>query len=188
MSCKGGPPTPHMRGCSCCLPGAGCQERAARSGLPALFALRVAAWDSLRRLQVGVSLLLERVAQPGWQGALADPARVLAGPRLRLLLLRCARPAQMPLFPFCARAMQWLPPWASMQHLELPQPAVVGPTLYRPCRSPQCRHAGTRLLGPLVGGAALPMPPAVTLASQAVLLLLVNINEAYCETPVSIGT
>jgi hypothetical protein len=32
------------------------------------------------------------------------------------------------------------------------------------------------------------MPPAVTLASQAVLLLLVNINEAYCEAPVSTDT
>lgn len=72
----------------------------------------------------GAALLLEREAQPGWRGALADLARVFAG----------------------------------MRHL-----------------------------GATVGGVALLMPPAITLATQSVLLLLVSNVPLYCRRPVSRG-
>lgn len=70
----------------------------------------------------GAALLLEREAQPGWRGAVADFARAFAG----------------------------------MRHL-----------------------------GATVGGVALLMPPAVTLVTQSVLLLLVSNLQLYCHRPVS---
>jgi hypothetical protein len=44
--------------------------------------------------------------------------------------------------------------------------------------------AGTRLLGVVVGGAAVPASPAVTLVTQAALLLLTSNADAYCATEV----
>jgi hypothetical protein len=44
---------------------------------------------------------------------------------------------------------------------------------------------GMRQLGAMVGGLALLLPPAVTLCTQSILLLLVSNTETYCERPVS---
>ncbi|KAI3436180.1 hypothetical protein D9Q98_002235 [Chlorella vulgaris] len=42
---------------------------------------------------------------------------------------------------------------------------------------------GMRQLGAMVGGLALLLPPAVTLCTQSILLLLVSNTETYCERP-----
>lgn len=42
--------------------------------------------------------------------------------------------------------------------------------------------AGTRLLGLIIGGLAIPQPPAVLAATQAVLLLCCQNNAGYCGT------
>lgn len=48
--------------------------------------------------------------------------------------------------------------------------------------------AGTRLLGLAVGGAAIPLPPAVALATQLVLTALTANGKAYCCTPLLANT
>lgn len=125
---------------------------------------------TVRSVGMGTSLLLERVAQPGWRGAAADVARVLAGGPTPV----CC----------CSRALMLAARTTLCMHACLS--AGVGcaaPISMCPCA---LAPAGTRLIALVVGGCALPMPPAVTLLTQTALLLLVRNGAAYCSCPVSL--
>lgn len=144
-----------------------------------LSAIRIALFSlpSFRSMGMGLSLMLNHLPRPGVRGAAKDWGRILLGTLGRLSVAGSQLAGLEHCQAVCPGGGGTAAGWLGSNRQR--QAHACSPALLaRP-------NAGTRLASSVIVGLALPQRPIVTLATQAVLSLLIPNSPGYCQSQVS---